>query len=42
MTGYFAEDTHEADVDLVLVEIKAALAEEQERLERIAAAENPE
>ena len=42
LTGYFAEDTHEADVDLVLVEIKAALAEEQERLERIAVAENPE
>ena len=42
LTGYFAEDTHEADVDLVLVEIKAALAEEQERLERIEAAENTE
>jgi RIO kinase 1 len=42
LSGYFAEDTHAADVDLVLEEIKAAMAEEQERLERIEAAENPE
>ncbi|MFK8051304.1 MAG: PA4780 family RIO1-like protein kinase [Halioglobus sp.] len=35
LTGYFEEDTHEADVDTVLEEIKAAFAEEQERLERI-------
>ncbi len=42
LTGYFEEDTHEADVDLVMEEIKAAIAEEQERLERIEAAENPE
>jgi len=40
LTGYVEEDTHEADVDLVLEEIKAALAEEQERLERIAEAED--
>jgi RIO kinase 1 len=42
LTGYFEEDTHEADVDTVMEEIKAAIAEEQERLERIEAAENPE
>jgi RIO kinase 1 len=42
LTGYFEEDTHEADVDMVMEEIKAAIAEEQERLERIEAAENPE
>ncbi|MEH6584205.1 MAG: PA4780 family RIO1-like protein kinase [Halioglobus sp.] len=42
LTGYFEEDTHEADVDQVLEEIKAAMAEEEERLERIQAAEEPE
>jgi RIO kinase 1 len=42
LTGYFAPDTHEADVDLVLEEIKAAMAEEQERLERIQMADEPD
>lgn len=42
LTGYFAEDMHEADVDLVLEEIKAAMAEEEERLERIQAANEPD
>ena len=35
LSGYFEEDTHEADVDAVLQHIEAALAEEHERLERI-------
>jgi RIO kinase 1 len=35
LTGHFAESTEAADVDTVLEEIKAAFAEEQERLERI-------
>jgi len=35
LTGYFEESTQVADVDLVLQEIKAAWAEEQERLERL-------
>lgn len=35
LTGYFEFDESEADVDTVLEEIKAAFAEEQERLERI-------
>jgi RIO kinase 1 len=35
LTGHFAESTQAADVDTVLEEIKAAFAEEQERLERI-------
>lgn len=35
LTGLFKEDTHSANVDTVLEEIKAAFAEEQERLERI-------
>lgn len=42
LTGYFEEDTHEADVDTVLEEIKAAFAEEQERLERIKSADEDE
>ena len=39
LTGIFAEDTQEADVDSVVQEIKAAFAEEQERKERIRDAE---
>ncbi len=39
LTGLFEEDETEADVDTVLLEIKAALAEEEERLERIQNAE---
>ncbi len=39
LTGQFAEDTHTADVDSVLDQIKAAFAEEQERQERIRDAE---
>ena len=35
LTGEFEEPTEEADVDVVMQEIKAAFAEEQERLERI-------
>lgn len=35
LTGKFEESTEEADVDVVMQEIKAAFAEEQERLERI-------
>ncbi|MEH6569329.1 MAG: PA4780 family RIO1-like protein kinase [Halioglobus sp.] len=42
LSGYFAADTHEADVDLVLEEIKAAMAEEEERLERIQVANEPD
>ena len=40
LTGQFTEDLQEADVDSVLFEIKAAYAEEQERLARIQEAEN--
>ena len=39
LTGYFAEDTEGADVDGVVEEIKAILAEEQARLERVREAE---
>jgi RIO kinase 1 len=39
LTGYFEEETALTDVDTVLDEIKAAFAEEQERLERISEAE---
>ena len=39
LTGYFAEDTEGADVDGVVEEIKAVLAEEQARLERVREAE---
>ena len=35
LTGYFEEDETAADVDSVVLEIKAALAEEKERQERI-------
>ncbi len=41
LTGHFAEDTQAADVDAILEEIKAALAEEQARLERIRKADDP-
>lgn len=39
LTGYFAENTEGADVDGVVEEIKAILAEEQARLERVREAE---
>lgn len=39
LTGLYEEPTESADVDSVLEEIKAALAEEEERLARIKAAE---
>ena len=42
LTGHAEEDTHDADVDAVMLEIKAAMEEEQERRERIAAADDPE
>ncbi len=35
LTGQFELDTHTADVDAVMLEIKAALAEEEARLERL-------
>ncbi len=38
LTGHFEESTEAVDVDLVVEEIKAAFAEEQERQERIRAA----
>lgn len=41
LTGYHAEDTHAADVDAVLEEIKAAFVEEQARLERLRQAQEP-
>jgi len=42
LTGQFELDTHEADVDAVMLEIKAALEEEESRLERLREAEEPE
>jgi RIO kinase 1 len=39
LTGNAEEDTHTADVDAVMLEIKEALREEQERLERMRDAE---
>ncbi|MBA6253500.1 PA4780 family RIO1-like protein kinase [Colwellia sp. MB3u-55] len=39
LTGLFKENTKSADVDTILEEIKAAFAEEQERLERISDAD---
>ena len=42
LTGQFTEDLQEADVDSVLLEIKVAYEEEQERLARIQEAEKPE
>jgi RIO kinase 1 len=41
LTGYFAEDTQSADVDAVLVEISAAIEEEEARQARMQLAENP-
>lgn len=42
LTGNATEDTHEADVDSVMLEIKAALEEERERQARMAEADEPE
>ena len=42
LTGQFTEHLQAADVDSVILEIKAAFAEEQERLARIQEAEKPE
>ena len=42
LTGEFEESAETADVDSVVEEIKAAFAEEQERLERIRSADNPD
>ncbi len=39
LSGYFEEDTEAADVDSVLLEIKAVLAEEEARKERLREAE---
>ena len=39
LTGRFEVDTHTADVDAVMLEIKAALAEEEARRERVREAE---
>ena len=39
LTGQFAVDTHSADVDGVMLEIKAALAEEESRRQRLRDAE---
>jgi RIO kinase 1 len=39
LTGNAEEDTHTADVDAVMLEIKEALREEQERQERMRDAE---
>ncbi len=42
LTGVFEAEEEEANVDSVLLEIKAAFEEEQERLERIREADEPE
>ncbi len=42
LTGLFEEDLESADVDAVLLEIKAAMAEEAARLERLREAEEPD
>ncbi|WP_053981813.1 PA4780 family RIO1-like protein kinase [Marinagarivorans algicola] len=42
LTGIFETEEQEANVDSVLLEIKAAFEEEQERLERIREADEPE
>lgn len=39
LTGYAEEDTHDADVDAVMLEIREALQEEQDRQERLRDAE---
>lgn len=41
LTGEFEEDTHAADIDIVLQEIQAALEEEQARQERLHDQETP-
>ena len=42
LTGHFELDNHAADVDAVMLEIKAALAEEETRKERLKAADELE
>lgn len=42
LSGYVEEDTHIADVDLVMMEIKAVIEEENERQERIREAQEPD
>lgn len=42
LTGQFAVDTHNADTDAVMAEIKAVLAEEESRRERVRRAEEGE
>jgi RIO kinase 1 len=42
LSGHFEESTESADVDLVVQEIKAAYAEEQDRLRRIREANEPD
>ena len=42
LTGEFEENLEDADVDSVLEEIKAAMAEEEERLNRIREAQEPD
>jgi RIO kinase 1 len=42
LTGEFEENLEDADVDSVLEEIKAAMAEEEERLSRIREAQEPD
>ena len=42
LTGLFEEELQSADVDAVLLEIKAAMAEEAARLERMREAEEPD
>ncbi len=42
LSGEFEDPEDEADVDSVLLEIKAAMAEEEERLERIRDADEPD
>jgi RIO kinase 1 len=42
LSGLFEEDLHSADVDAVLLEIKAAMAEEAARQERLRESEEPD